>query len=200
MLGLLKKDFLILKNEAILFIPMIIIMTVFLSSTFSFVFTFYSLSILFLVFGHDEKNNSYCYFSSFPKGRINIVRARYIFFLILNLVFLVFIAILFLVNRENIKLNEFYYISVGVLSVTIVISSIMLPLLYKFGAIKGRFILIALFFMFFLIGNFLGSYIYKFSVYFLLFEKHTYLILIFALLLYFISYFISIWVNNKKDY
>lgn len=200
MLGFLKKDFLILKNEAILFVPMIVIMISLLSRTFNFIFVFYSISSLVLLFGHDEKNDSLCYFSTFPNGRKNMVKARYVFFLIFNTILFIFILSLFIIKGTDLNYSDLYNISIASLSIPLVLSALMVPFIYKFGVTKGRFVLFGVVFGFALIGKFFENSLYRFLEYFSFFEKHTYLFLVFALLFYFVSYSFSLWVNNRKDY
>lgn len=198
MLGHIKKDFLILKKDSVLFIPAIIIFSVFQTFTANFLSSFYSVGMIFNVFMYEEKGNTNGYLCVLPNGRKNMVVSKYILFILIS-IFLVIITniapiVVSMINGDEILYNFLY------VSIPTIVMSIILPLIYLIGVNRtGIFLFIIFFGLFFTLG-YLPTISPKIYEYMIFLEGKMYLIFIFSLVMYFISFFISIQINNNKDY
>ena len=88
MLGLIKKDFLIIKNNLKLIIVMLMVFFIMaLGGQFniSFIPTFIIVMLFISTFSYDEYNNWDAYAITLPGGRKSIVKSKYITSLFLTL-------------------------------------------------------------------------------------------------------------------
>lgn len=150
MLGLIKKDLLIVKNNLKLIgIVLTIFFILALQDKFDITLAlpFIAMIYLFVItlfistFSYDEFNKWDAYAVTLPNGRKNIVKSKYITSIILVIcALIVTLSLNYLISFINDSL-EFEKVISLVLEMTtgiILIESIMLPIIFKFGIEKGR--------------------------------------------------------------
>lgn len=153
MLGLIKKDFLLIKaNSKSMIIIFIIYLVMAFQGTFDITFVVPLIGIMLFIstFSYDDFNNWNSYAVTLPNGRKAVVRAKYIasIILIIGLIFLALIMTLGInyLQAASIHLDE---ITSSLLSTTlssVIIISLLYPIMFKFGATNGRIILFAVVF------------------------------------------------------
>ena len=153
MLGLIKKDFLIIKsNLKTMIIIFIVFLIMILQGVFDSTFVIPLIGIMLFIstFSYDDFNKWNAYVSALPNGRKNAVRAKYIASIILTLILgIVSIAISIIVsNAKSIEINieEMLESLFGTIFSVIIIISLMYPIVFKFGSTNGRIILFAVIF------------------------------------------------------
>lgn len=152
MLGLIKKDLLIIKNNikfAIIFIAVFAFFSEQSSEILYFVPIFLSTMLFISTFSYDEYNKWDAYACTLPQGKTSVVKAKYLSSLLLTLIaILVTIILGFIIGRinENFDANEMLSIISGAVFAIALLQSVIFPLMYKFGVEKGR------------IGIFLGAF------------------------------------------
>lgn len=201
MLGTFKKDLLVLKKDILIFIPIVILLSTFKTFTGYFIISVYSIGILFNLLTYEARGKSNEYFCIFPNGRKNMVISKYILFIILTISLTILNTstqiIVDYVKGEEIILgfNNFIYICLPTISI-----SLVLPIVFIFDVEKAGILL------FFIAFGIPFSMVYVPKVfpnlyeYFLMFKNMEILIFIFTVILYILSFFISLWVNSRKDY
>ena len=148
MLGLIKKDFLLIKaNSKSMIIIFIIYLMMAFQGTFDVTFIVPLIGIMLFIstFSYDDFNNWNSYAVTLPDGRKNVVRAKYIASIVLTII-LGIISLLIGIGINYIKTNimnsdEIISSLVGTLLSNIIIISIFYPIVFKFGATNGRIIL-----------------------------------------------------------
>ncbi len=148
MLGLIKKDFLILKanskSMAIIFIFYLIFA---FQGTFDVTFIVPLVGIILFIstFSYDDFNNWHSYAVTLPDGRKNVVRAKYIasiiLTVILGIVSLGLSIVIGYTRTNNINLEEIISSLMGTTLSSVIIISLFYPIVFKFGATNGRIIL-----------------------------------------------------------
>ena len=153
MLGLIKKDFLIIKAnlKSMIIIFVIYIMLAF-QGTFDVTFIIPLIGIMLFIstFSYDDFNNWNSYAVTLPNGRKNVVRAKYIASIILTIILAIVsltIGIGISYTKTNsINLDEIISSLMGTMLSSIIIISLLYPIVFKFGATNGRIILFAVVF------------------------------------------------------
>lgn len=152
MLGLIKKDLLMARGNLKTIVIMLVVFTLVAidgNNNFSFIPAFISIMIMMSTFSYDEYNKTDAYISSFPNGRKNAVKSKYLTTL---LVVFISIVITFLVSiavgyaKNSINMEEIISTTLGCGLAIIIIQAILYPLIYKFGVEKSR------------IGLFIGAF------------------------------------------
>ncbi len=209
MLGLIKKDLLMVKSNLKIIVIILIVFGIMAlqgQSDLSFVPALTSVMVFMSTFSYDEYNKFDAFAISLPNGRNNVVKSKYISSLVL-IIASVAITMIASIGIGYIKHSlDWEYIlstSVGCIFACVIVESVIFPLIFKFGVEKGR---IGLF-----IGTFAFSSIiaivaktkpFKVSSSFISFlESNLPVILIVtSILLIAISYFISNKVYSKKEF
>ena len=138
MLGLIKKDLLIIKGNikvAILFVIVFALMSSEGNEILYFVPVFLSTMLFMSTFSYDDYNKWDAYACTFPSGRANIVKAKYLASLILTVIAIIITYILGIIMgsfNNNLDFSKINSIICGVLFAMILLQSIMFPLLFKF--------------------------------------------------------------------
>ena len=211
MKGLLIKDFKLLKGQKNFFmtitaisIIMIIVSpgTSFPIGFLGFVGALFSLSSI----SYDEFDNGNAFLFSLPITRKDYVLEKYIFGLISGIMFLLLGTVISLVVIGITKTGSFN----GSLFPTILlILSIMLPFILKFGGEKGRIAIIGVMGFIFVIGlllikttEYLGIDLYVLINKLPKFEPLVYIILflLLSVVILGISYLISLTILKKKEF
>jgi len=153
MLGLIKKDFLLIKAnlKSMIIIFVIYVMLAF-QGTFDVTFIVPLIGIMLFIstFSYDDFNNWNSYAVTLPDGRKNVVKAKYIASIILTII----LAIVSLVigigisytQKNSINLDEIISSQMGTMLSSVIIISLLYPIVFKFGATNGRIILFAVVF------------------------------------------------------
>lgn len=153
MLGLIKKDFLIIKaNLKSMVITFIVYLMLAFQGTFDVTFIIPIIGIMLFIstFSYDDFNNWNSYAVTLSDGRRNVVRAKYIASIILTVVLgIIALAIgigISYIKTNAINLNEIISSLMGTALSNITIISLLYPIVFKFGATNGKIILFAVVF------------------------------------------------------
>lgn len=150
MLGLIKKDFLIVKNNLKLIIIMLIMFFIMsLQGEFDITFVLPLIVVMLFIstFSYDEFNKWDAYAITLPNGRKNIVKSKYIASLILVIGAII---VTFLLNyfvgliNNNLEFDKIISSVLAIATGAIFIEAVMYPLIFKYGIEKGRIGLFAL--------------------------------------------------------
>ena len=210
MLGFIKKDIAMIKsNFKILFILFIFygIMAFNDGMDISFILPFICVMIMISTFSYDEYNNWNAYTIALPNGRENSVKAKYLatllMILVTTLITILLTILLTYIKKQPIVYEEILATTLGSIFGTLLVLSIMYPIIYKFGIEKARIAIfvIVIAFVFaasFLFGNIDFSFIGK-TLNFL--EDYIVLIIIaISILMVYISYRISKKIYLNKEF
>lgn len=210
MTGLIKKDLFLMKSNLKLILIIFVVFTISSinqeSNNLYFMPALVSTMLFMSTFSYDEYNKWNTYAPALPTGREKIVIAKYLVTLLLNIVvFIITIALSLIVGKieGNLNVEEVFQTIAGILVATIIIQSIIYPLIYKFGVEKGR---IWLFVGIFGISTILGILITKvnftLSPAIINFFNDYYLLLIplFIFICLSISYNVSKNIYLKKEF
>lgn len=166
MLGLIKKDFLLikanLKSMAIIFIVYLILA---FQGTFDVTFIIPLIGIMLFIstFSYDDFNNWNSYAVTLPDGRKNVVRAKYIASIILTIILAAVALVIGIgisyTKTNSINLNEIISSLMGTMLSSVIIISLLYPIVFKFGATNGRIILFAVVFGIAGIGAFIAQFV-----------------------------------------
>ena len=209
MMGMIKKDLLMIKNNYKMLI-ITFILFIFYSFMFevdmSFFLPFMGLMVCISTINYDEYNNWHTYAISLPQGRINVVKSKYLTTIGLTLVLAIIsfsISFLLMNSRDAIKIDESFSAILGELLAIIFMMSVLFPVLFKFGYEKGRMTMILIGVgMFGIVYLFQNVFQLEISTSFLSFLE-TYLPVIFIVLsvvMLIISYFISKKIYLKREF
>lgn len=161
MLGFIKKDLSIIKNNVKSLIIAIAIYAIFIitnSIDISFILPFMAFVLFTSTFSYDDYNKWNAYALTLPKGRENIVKAKYISAILLTFIatlFGIFFSALAFSLKDVFQLDQILFNSIIYLTTILVMISIICPLLFKFGLEKGRIILMVMIFGIFSIASIL---------------------------------------------
>ncbi len=228
MKGFIKKDFYLIKKNfvtmALLAVCLVIIMN-FTDFGVAFVIPYLSVVLYLSTFSYDEYNKWDVYACSLPDGRKKIVKSKYVgMCLCILLLILITLLIDFVVNSAvmvehgmTIGDSVGYYLDVTIKEVlpslfgsgvaTILVVAFMYPVLFKFGAVKGRFIIFVIIYagiaLIYLLFNKLSGIIYGSFMGNIINEYYSYWPLAVGLVLALIvacSYFISQKIYSRKEF
>ncbi len=210
MKGLIKKDFLLVKSN-IKVLVILFIVCGFMSfngeMNLSFALPFMSVVIMISTFGYDAYNKWDAYVIAFPDGRKNNIKSKYIATIMLLLMITIGVsiitAIITYIKDNTLDSGAILEMALAMLSTTIIMQSIMYPIIYKFGLEKAR---IGIFVGVFGLG-FLASLISKFVDFNpiiqhldMLNNYWIFILPIATILLLYISYKISEKVYKNKEF
>ena len=206
MLGLIKKDLLLMKTNAkSLLVIFIIYLLMAINGNFDIVvmLPLFMMVLLISTFGYDEYNNWDAYVNALPVGRKNIILSKYLtsaILLVCSSIISCIIAYVLTFSYEKIDISHSLSYIGGCLCGMLITISLMYPLIFKYGSQKGRiagFVLIAG--SSFVLG--LLSKIKVFSTVVNSFE--TYFLIAFvvlAILMLIGSYIISVKIYSKREF
>ena len=168
MLGLIKKDLLLLKSNLVYFFVIALIYSLLIvEGTFgiSFILVLPIIAVIMFLstFSYDDFNKWDAYAITLPVLRKNIIKSKYIATLIIILAssllgLLISLLISTLPNQIfslDIFIEEFLSAILG----AIIFISIMFPLIYKIGIEKARISVFVVVFGLLIVFNFLGGFI-----------------------------------------
>lgn len=206
MLGLIKKDLLLMKTNAkSLLVIFIIYLLMAINGNFDIVvmLPLFIMVLLISTFGYDEYNNWDAYVNALPVGRKNIILSKYLTSAILLVCSSIISCIIayvltFFYEKSDIS-HSLSYIG-GCLCGMLIAISLMYPLIFKYGSQKGR---IAGFVLIVGGGFVLGllSKIKAFSTVVNSFETYFLIAFIVLTILMLIgSYIISVKIYSKREF
>lgn len=148
MKGLIKKDLLVLKGNMRIYF-MVILMYALLSITnmmdVSFILPFLIMMSFVTTFSYDEYNHWNAYAISLPGARQNIVKSKYVATILLLLVsFVITLCVSLLsaiVRGGEIDLFTISALTLVCTAMVMIMLSVMYPIIFKYGAEKGRLVM-----------------------------------------------------------
>lgn len=210
MLGLIKKDLLMIKNNIkILLILFIFYIVMYIQGEVDLIAILPIMSVIIFIstFSYDEYNKWNSYACTLPNGRENVVRAKYLATLLVVLTTIFIVAISSIVisysTSRMIDYKDFFSNIFGALFATIFLESIFYPAIYKFGVEKARIGVFVVVFGVSIVGGILNKFIDFSSLINVLSSIESYLLVILPILMVLmitISYKISEKINLKKGY
>ena len=210
MLGIIKKDFLLIKAnlKSMIIIFVIYIMLAF-QGTFDVTFIIPLIGIMLFIstFSYDDFNNWNSYAVTLPDGRRNVVRAKYIASIILTVILgavaLAISAGISYTKTNSINLDEIISSLMGTMLSSIIIISLLYPIVFKFGATNGRIILFAVVFGIAGIGALIAQFVDMTSIINMINRLDSYSLIaipIISVILIGISYLISNKIYQNKEF
>ena len=210
MLGLIKKDFLLIKANLK---SMIIIFVIYIMLAFqgtldaTFIIPLIGIILFLSTFSYDDFNNWNSYAVTLPNGRKNVVRAKYIASTILMLIlavvaFSIGIGISY-IKTNSINLDEIISSLMGTMLSIVIINSLLYPIVFKFGATNGRIILFAVVFGIAGIGTLIAQFIDMAPIINIINKLDNYLLIVIPIIyiiLLGISYLISSKIYQNKEF
>lgn len=210
MLGFIRKDLAMIKsNFKILGLLTIVysLMGLFGEMDISFILPFMSVMIMISTFSYDNYNKWDAYVITLPNGRKNSVKAKYVSTLFtIMIASILTLSLAFVIAYVNTKMINYEQILVSMLGTifgTILVLSIMYPIIYKFGIEKARIITFVIIFVFFIVGGFLLNFIDVSQIVSVLsfLQKFWFITLIVSsVVIVFLSYKLSLHFNLKREF
>ena len=210
MLGLIKKDFLLIKaNSKSMIIIFIIYLMMAFQGTFDVTFIVPLIGIMLFIptFSYDDFNNWNSYAVTLPDGRKNVVRAKYIASIILTIILgIVSLAIgvgIDYAKTNSINLDETISSLMGTVLSSVIIISLLYPIVFKFGATNGRIILFAVVFGIAGIGALIAQFVDTTPIINMINRLDSYSLIaipIISAILLGISYLISNKIYQNKEF
>lgn len=210
MLGLIKKDFLLIKAnlKSMIIIFVIYIMLAF-QGTFDVTFIIPLIGIMLFIstFSYDDFNNWNSYAVTLPDGRKIVVRAKYIASIILTIILVAVDLVIGMgisyTKTNSINLDEIISSLMGTMLSSVIIISLLYPIVFKFGATNGRIILFAVVFGIAGIGALIAGFIDMTPIINIINGLDNYLFIaipIISIILLGISYLISNKIYQSKEF
>ena len=210
MLGLIKKDFLLIKANLK---SMIIIFVIYIMLAFqgtldaTFIIPLIGIILFLSTFSYDDFNNWNSYAVTLPNGRKNVVRAKYIASTILMIIlavvaFSIGIGISY-IKTNSINLDEIISSLMGTMLSSVIIVSLLYPIVFNFGATNGRLILFAVVFGIAGIGTLIAQFIDMAPIINIINKLDNYLLIVIPIIyiiLLGISYLISSKIYQNKEF
>ena len=210
MIGFIKKDLLLIKGNLKSLIFIIYIALAFYGKmSLMIVLPIFSVVMMFNTFVYDDYNKWNSYAATLPNGKRNVVVSKYLTSLILIAILSIIVIITssifsFFTNGNIIDMSVFQELIYTAIA-TMVVNSIMYPLIFKFGIERARTIIFVLVMVFAFIGSAVTSYFssnyLKFEKIITLFKNYYRIIAIAVILILFVSsYLISRKIFAKKEF
>lgn len=153
MLGLIKKDlFLIKANLKSMMIMFVVYFILVLQGVLDVTLIVPIMGIMLFIttFSYDDFNHWDAYAVTLPHGRKNVVKAKYIASMILVMMLAIISLILAIgvhyIKSNDIRLDDILSSLIGTMLSNVIIISLLYPIVFKFGATRGRMILFAVVF------------------------------------------------------
>ena len=210
MLGLIKKDLFVMKNNLKYFLLMILVFAFFSreSNIIYFIPIFISIMIFITTFSYDDYNKWDTYAITLPLSREKIVLAKYMTSLLLMVgTVLITFLLSFAIGTVNhsFDFDEVFPMIFGGLFALVLLQSFMYPLIYKFGTEKGR---IGLFVGVFAVSGLVGYLVNRVKIdtialngFIQFFNQYGILLLSIVMVILFVgSYFVSKRIYLKKEF
>ncbi len=210
MLGLIKKDFLLIKaNSKSMAIIFIIYLMFAFQGTFDVTFIVPLIGIMLFIstFSYDDFNNWHSYAITLPDGRKNVVKAKYIASIILTVILGIVSLGLSIgmgyIKTNSINLEEIVSSLMGTTLSSVIIISLLYPIVFKFGATNGRMILFGVVFGIAGIGALIAKFVDMTFIINMINGLDNYLFIavpVISIILLGISYLISSKIYKNKEF
>ena len=210
MLGLMKKDFLLIKANIK---SMIIIFIVFLifafQGTFDIAFIVPIIGIMLFIstFSYDDFNNWNSYAVTLPDGRKNVVKAKYVASIILavalGILCLIISMAISYVRTNSMNFDDTISLLMGTMLSSVIIISLLYPIMFKYGATNGRIIMFVVIFGIAGIGVLLEKFVDMTFLMNMINELDNYSLIaipVISIILLGISYLISSKIYINKEF
>ena len=157
-----------------------------------------------IAFGYDTKSKFEQYAFSMPIKKSSFVLSKLFFAFVFGLVGSVCLFVLFIVKNEM-SIDNIVFISLITLVASVLMSAIQLPFILKYGAEKGRLIMVITYFAIFALSTFLKEKSDLLANMVELFSKYSMLMIFIGIVLVGlvtigIAIKISISIMDKKEY
>lgn len=209
MVGLIKKDFLLIKSNLksiTLILILYIIMSIQGSLVLTYIIPFLGVILLTSTFSYDDFNHWHAFAISLPQGRNNIVKAKYItgiiMIIILSIFSLAISYILPLLSSKAIPSNILNYTFESTIAIIILIS-FMFPIVFKYGSTNGKIKMLTIFFVISIAIGIGYKLLEPLNIFSSLNNINDYLniiIPIISIIFLYISYSISCKIYQKKEF
>ena len=207
MMGLILKDIYQLKSYTRVFLVVVLFCVIMGFSSQDTVFMTYYPSVLMgmmpiTLYAYDEKAKFHTLLTTLPIKKRTYVTAKYVIGILLILLTCVAVGIVQgvkMVQAGSFVFEEFMLVIALALSIGLIAPAFVLPLIFLLGTEKGRFvniIVVAIAITFINIFMEMGD---NFSV-ILDARQFVFLLIVLALLIYFISWLITAVIFEKKEY
>jgi hypothetical protein len=150
MLGMIKKDIFMIRNNLKTLLLAIIIYffyTMMFDMDMSFILPFMIMMICISTFSYDDYNNWHSFATTLPKGKINIVKSKYITTIVLTIIATIISMIVTCIIsnfKTTVNFSDAISSISGYLFAIFILVSILFPFLFKYGAEKGRIVMFIL--------------------------------------------------------
>lgn len=150
MIGLIKKDLLMIKNN---YKNIIIVLAIYIFYSFQFEMNMYfllplmGLMICISTINYDDFNNWHTYAVSLPQGKSGVIKSKYITTISVILLLSIFSLLIDIIIgnfKGDLLIEESFGVCTGALFAMIFLMSILFPILFKYGAEKGRIAMISI--------------------------------------------------------
>ena len=172
----------------------------------AFLLPFMALMISISTFNYDDFNHWHSFAASLPHGKVNVVRSKYITTIgILIISTFVSMIISYIICNVNggVRTDESFSTIMGELLAIIFMTSLLFPILFKYGSEKGRIVImifgLIIFGFVLLFTKVIHIEISRSFIHFI----DSYLIIIFiviSLLMIIVSYLVSKRIYLKKEF
>ncbi len=148
MLGMIKKELYMFKNNLKAIIVAILLYFFYIFAFDLNIIGFLPLMIVMICissFSYDDFNNWHAYLATIPNGKKNFVKAKYIVTILLMLVSTILtIGITFILSKVNPKfvIDSNIESTLGTVIGMLAIVSIIFPFFFKYNAEKGRMVMV----------------------------------------------------------
>lgn len=218
MKGLLIKDILHLKNQGKLLAIVLLIGLLLMVSNTDILFinayiTFVMATFVLSTISYDEYENGFAFLFSLPVTRRSYVNEKYVFCLIDSIVFWLFSILLafgyMVIKRDYIDLGEVWFSGIMNLLLVLAFMGIGIPVRIKFGAEKGKLVYFIILgvgsLLIFMQGHFTGEGGAEIQNQFEIFCAKNLPVLegiciVLSLLIFGLSYIISLNIVKKKEF
>ena len=210
MFGLIKKDFLLIKAniKSIVIVSIVYLILAFQGTLdVTFIVPLIGIMLFISTFSYDDFNNWNSYAVTLPNGRKNVVRAKYIASIILTVILgigalAIGIGISY-TKTKSINLDEIISSLMGTMLSSVIIITLLYPIVFKFGATNGRIILFAVVFGIAGIGAFIAQFVDMTFIINMINRLDSYALVaipIISVILLGISYLISNKIYQSKEF
>lgn len=211
MIGLVKKDLILLKKDVILNLIMFLSVSYLLKNSVYLSALWVSLQVLSMVivtFTEDTKSNFFAYISVFPNGKGKIVKNKYILFLVSFVISIILNSCMRIIANNSYSIDDALLVTFLSFIVSTILFSIVVPFIFKFEKDRGiliLFISILFFFVLFvLISQFVDyekfEILRKLAISFEFSNLNYGIGLIASLLIMFISFILSLRIVKSKEF
>lgn len=141
MIGMIKKDMLMVKNNAksmLVTIMLYVFYTLMFDMDMSFLLPFMALMISISTFQYDDYNGWHAFVSTLPFGRVNVVKSKYVTTLVLIIITTIIGILFHFLISNQVVTSEYFSRLAGEIVAMIFMMSVLFPILFKYGAEKGR--------------------------------------------------------------